>query len=225
VSEQRKISEHRFPDNNAWIRIFTSDFSLTQTESAKKSRDDSFTKFSGVSLALCELLFLPRECSRIISSDQWGIQESSEGAKVDGFERINECAWTTDGRQCAHSDNKINQLFDQWVLPLIWAVLRFVLGISFQLLMIRKDMCQTLGMAERSDQQVLALWCTVSWFTMCKVVETYASANVSLDGMDANSWHVVRSSSPNLAQPAYGNLFPWLHRVFLRSSWTVQIGD
>lgn len=24
------------------------------------------------------------------------------------------CAWTTDGRQCAHSDNKINQLFDQW---------------------------------------------------------------------------------------------------------------
>jgi len=85
-------------------------------------------------------------------------------------------------------------------------------------------MCQTLGMAERSDQQVLALWCTVSWFTMCKVVETYASANVSLDGMDANSWHVVRSSLPNLAQPAYGNLFPWLHRVFLRSSWTVQIG-
>lgn len=27
---------------------------------------------------------------------------------------MNECAWTTDGRQCAHSDNKINQLFDQW---------------------------------------------------------------------------------------------------------------
>jgi hypothetical protein len=24
------------------------------------------------------------------------------------------CAWTTDGRQCANSDNKINQLFDQW---------------------------------------------------------------------------------------------------------------
>ena len=72
MSEQRKISEHRFTDNNAWIRIFTSDLLLTQTESAKKSRDDSFTKFSGVSLALCELLFLPvnaPESSRVTNEE------------------------------------------------------------------------------------------------------------------------------------------------------------
>ena len=69
-----------------------------QTESAKKSRDYSFTKFSGVSLALKELLFLPCECPRIISSDQWGI--------------IRRC------QQWLHSNQSINP--ERWTQKLQW---------------------------------------------------------------------------------------------------------
>ena len=51
---------------------------------------------------------------------------------------MNECAWTTDGRQCAHSDNKINQLFDQWSAATDLSSPEICTWDKFQLLMIRK---------------------------------------------------------------------------------------